>query len=132
MEENYILFETAKLAKEKGFNLPCNYYYETSRQLIYFGGSKHSYTSIDKTLWSNMYLLAPTQSLLQKWLREAHNIDVYSTWGTNDGKVVWYFYISNIGIHSPIVYKEKFICYEEAYEKGLQEALKLIQSSVVN
>ena len=60
---------------------------------------------------------------LQKWLREAHNIDVYATWGTSYGNVVWYFYTSYIGIDSPMVSKEKFICYEEALEKGLQESI---------
>ncbi len=27
MKEQLISFETAKLAKEKGFNIPCKYYY---------------------------------------------------------------------------------------------------------
>lgn len=77
MEETLVSFKVAELAKKKGFNVPCSYYYERSKILIYFGGNKYSYTTIDKTLWSNMYLSAPTQDLLQKLLREIHRIYVY-------------------------------------------------------
>ena len=37
IEQEYISFETAKLAKEKGFNEPCKYFYEeVSGEVISF------------------------------------------------------------------------------------------------
>ena len=90
MKEQLISFETAKLAKEKGFDIPCLYAYRIWRENIkktdknplqglnieyepYMGGSS---ASIKFYYQSKQYTLAPTQSLLQKWLREKHNIIV--------------------------------------------------------
>lgn len=103
MNENLISFETANLAKEKNCNLNIG--------RVYCGNEE----------WDEVY---PTQSLLQKWLREEHNIKVESLFNTlsND------YYIN-------IVYNENNILrrfigtyktYEQALEVGLYEALKLI------
>ena len=35
VKEQYVSFETAKLAKEKGFNEHCNHYYDSDRKLNY-------------------------------------------------------------------------------------------------
>ena len=66
-------------------------------------------------------------SLLAKWLREEHNIHVTSQIGNLD-------FISTYHYDIRYIVKNKFMCkvkgnfktYEEAYEIGLQEALKLI------
>ena len=61
-------------------------------------------------------ILAPTQSLLQKWLRETHNIFISIN-------VNYCYKIYN----NDELYEESFYYnnYEEALEQGLQEALKL-------
>lgn len=107
MEDQLISFETAKLAKEKG------YLYEMS-----------------------------TQSLLQKWLREEHKLEVLVSfspdWKWNDEdeclcvnmgyRVDWGF----VGVYKKYekesypLERYGFKSYEEALEIGLQEALKLI------
>lgn len=87
MREEIITFETAKLAKEKGFNIP----------------------SLD---------YATTQSLLQKWLREEHNINIIPP-----------LYYSGKGYLCSVVSTPKikfYKTYESALENKLQEALKLI------
>ena len=63
----------------------------------------------------NYFYSAPTQSELQKWLRDKHNILVLIDRGDKP-------YITFQHNRS----KEDFDTYEEALEKGLQEALKLI------
>lgn len=98
MNDQLISIETAKLANSKGF--PC-------------------YIKVNDF---------PTQSLLQKWLREKHGINVevflsyefpYNTYFYRVMKIGKYFTLSHTDFESNI--------YEEALEAGLQEALKLIE-----
>ena len=60
-------------------------------------------------------------SLLAKWLREEHNIHLIAYKNINIDGYDWCF-ITTDGITNINNYKT----YEEAYEVGLQEALKLI------
>lgn len=67
----------------------------------------------------------PTQSSLQKWLREKHNIDVISYPSAHIKNKYIILIISKL----ELIYDEseiKYDSYEEALEKGLLEALKLI------
>lgn len=60
-------------------------------------------------------------SLLAKWLREEHNIHLIAYKNINIDGYDW-CYITTDGITNINSYKT----YEEAYEIGLQEALRLI------
>lgn len=90
MKEELVIFETAKLAKEKGFEL------------------------------------LPTQSILQKWLREEHNLEVnaYGVRYTGDIKAIYYTYAIN-GANRLHTYR--YNTYEEALEAGLFDALESIK-----
>ena len=142
MEEQLISFETAKLAKEKGFggkglttlngyfrngilcNIPCN--------------NQSDFCHEDE-------FSAPTQSVLQKWLRDKHNIEVGVFRYTYEGGV----YKGKCYMWAVDQYDDKydgempessehwllnerqangydFKTWEEALEQGLLEALKLI------
>ena len=129
MEDQLITFETAKLAKEKGFNnSPEKYNYSISESFYEDGELQYgegSYGSI--SLYQNIYD-APTQSLLQRWLREIRGVGVFVYL---DDTMSYYWEINSLhptasykGEHkrSLFVYSE----YEEALEKGLQKALTLI------
>ena len=76
MEEELISYETAKLAKEKGFNWPVVSSYNDEGDT--FCKTKPHDWNIKRTaaLKKNPYCSAPTQSLLQKWLREIHNLQI--------------------------------------------------------
>jgi hypothetical protein len=111
MEDKLISLETAKLAKEKGFNGNYGYFNE---------------------VW-----MAPTQSLLQRWLREVHNIHIvmntiYDYSKTPEEFDGWSIYIglnSRKDIKSDIndkLISIYFNTYEEALEKGLLEVLNLL------
>ena len=67
MQEELISYETAKLAKEKGFDWECCY-------VIHSGGSLEPQSRHGKPIKNSQLVLhfvtSPTQSLLQKWLRE--------------------------------------------------------------
>lgn len=120
MEEQLISFEIAKLAKEKGFELD-------------------KYLSIDdenpKNLNSNYnprdyqpWYFGLTQSLLQKWLREVHNIHINPIpYSVTFKETV---YRCRITYFEDKMEQNKYIglsIYENAFEIGLQEALKLIK-----
>jgi hypothetical protein len=128
MQESLITFETAKLAKEKGFDWASKCYHSDGtfqdRQQLSNYNHKVFIDGVD-------YLIsAPTQSLLQKWLREVHKIEIvvhpkeHSSLGFMYAVDVFFTdqlnHISYDGVYS--LYKT----YEEALEFGLQEALKFI------
>lgn len=133
MEEKLIEFNTAKLAKEKGFNIPTIQYYTPKG---YSTESEDYMTErYAKSNWNDgvgsyptspekVECSAPTQSLLQKWLREVHKISVLChVW---NGVFAHYCVIALIpgkqNIQTTI-----FGTYEEALEEGLFQALKLIK-----
>jgi hypothetical protein len=165
MKEQLISFETAKLAKERGFTMFDKNFksalvdtrnndiqrYSFYREFAEFNytrdeypmradepriqfqfegqtnstnifGLKNSYESPnDDTLCVHCFL-APTQSLLQKWLREVHGIDLWCERFSTNERWIW---------QCPKVNRERlegsYDTYEQALEKGLQEALKLIK-----
>lgn len=144
MKENLIAFETAKLAKEKEFGYD-------------FGGTEYVpsfYCEEDnnETLCESEmqqedacrcdYYLRPTQSLLQKWLREKHKIHIWvepqrgnnpsymlSIYNSNNNEE---YFMADYGfLEGSEQYEDSadymwYNSYEEALEIGLQEALKLI------
>ena len=147
MEDVLISQETVKLANEKGFNE-----YTSRMESIYViledlweqdhhnGNDFLMYTK-DEIISSSeppshpgiKYKVIgkrPTQSILQKWLREKHKIyvEVYSH--TNFGDEC-YEDEFEVMVHKKIFYEDVpvdgyYKTYEEALEIGLQEALKLI------
>ena len=66
MKETKVSFETAKLAKEKGFVF--------STKKIKVGRRESSLGTLFGSIIYKKINITPTQSLLQKWLREVHNI----------------------------------------------------------
>ena len=127
MEDTRITFETAKIAKEKRFPQ------EPNRRKVPYYNYKGEFNG-DVTDFLRKYLReedtsdvesvsAPTQSLLAKWLREEHNIHLIAYKNINIDGYDWCF-ITTDGITNINSYKT----YEEAYEIGLQEALKLIKN----
>ena len=128
MIEELVSFGTAKLAKEKGFDLYCyNYWIDENIQT-----DEHYKGKLIKEL-KDKCVSAPTQALLQKWLREVYEIDIiphrtrpYDIVGRKHiKKYTCLFDGDNEGlIH--LMNKVWGNTYEEALEKGLQEGLKLI------
>ncbi len=127
MQEELITFETAKLAKEKGFNIKVWDYFQ-----ITTAKNPSELCTLSKTNWNNYEptLSRPTQSLLAKWLREVHNIEVFFRPFINTNThikhyksyVLWYDSI--IHHHQSTNGQESM---EQALEVGLQEGLKLIK-----
>ncbi len=117
MKEQLISFETAKLAKEKLFDWNCFYKFVNNSDVEV----NNEINSFNWNAFSNK-VSAPTQSLLQKWLRDKCDIRVYVYEHTDEHGVTMYgsnIYGNRYEVISP--YKPS---YENALEAGLKEALK--------
>jgi len=145
MKEKVVSLKTAKLAKSKGFNIPTIWYYHPS-----YGLSANSFHENDEMEnmnsedWAKGYYSAPTQSLLQKWLREVHYVHSYivpfgNLIKTSIKDEKWSFCgtrdlrknsSDNYWVRKKqdeIYEKKKFNSYEDALEIALIESLKLIE-----
>lgn len=136
MKEELITLDTAIIAKEKGFNIttPQIFYrhtevdkFESSNNLCVGDGYR-----VYKKDWSKYFTLKnviykPTQSLLQRWLREVHNIFV-NVKSEDYGSHTFHLFGDDIPTSKWVLEDGEYEdTYEEALEKGLQEALKLIK-----
>ncbi len=136
MEDLVISFETAKLAKEKGLieGLKC--------QGLYCIGWSNGVTTINEdkkfiltdnprtSVKGQFHLaLAPTQNLLQKYLREKYNLHIAINIGIpHHSTIMYYSNVIKFGKHHRSKFRSIFMrTYEEALEIGLQEGLKLIK-----
>lgn len=167
MKEELIKFETAVLAKEKGFDEKCNYYFHNqpefgSKDLLKypkvksFGSgaiynSSYGFSSYEIFYYNNtdienrkakkqtnkdkrFYELctAPTQSLLQRWLREVYKIHVSLDNVNVPEKEKWIYEINKLPCGVLVLWNKEtsptFDSYEEALESGLYEALKLVKN----
>jgi len=116
MEEQLISFETAKIAKDKGFTYAYQFY-NASGKLQDFG-MVGGWTNCNEKNYA-----APTQSFLQKWLREKHQIHIAITSISQES---WQYHVTLIGEKLGDRYDEDYVTYEDALEDGLVRALKLI------
>lgn len=119
-KEKLILFETAKLAKEKGFDWETFRYYEESGFISNFWGDKNYNQS------ENAYS-APTQSLLQQWFRVQHDIIVFVT-PLSRKTMDWSqkTYESHVIKKDFQTHRGNFVTYEEALDEGLRKAFEYI------
>jgi hypothetical protein len=144
IKEQRLTFETAKLSKEKGYDVAGYGYFTkylkdqidpeypegggpfsmTKGEIEYDNNYFVNNKSGDFTNESYFMCSAPTQSLLARWLREVHNIQVYVYSHTKDANGKYRDYIANINgkeINDPR--DSEFQTYEEAMEFGLYVAL---------
>jgi len=148
MEKEFVPYTLALALKELGFNEKCYGYYTKNQEYFYFDVDDLSsaYTkNMDNLVVNSVDELECTAPLYQqafRWLRETHNIDVdvvrdsevhyqdetrwivkASNW--NDIRVkdfpIAQLKFPNISHHTD------FKTYNEALEKGLEEALKFIK-----
>ena len=136
MKEQLISFETAKLAKEKGFNESCVFAYFNLEDGHKFNGkldnfdhgqNRQIYPKGKNSEYDHTYVTAPTQSLLQKWLREKHNISIKIDDFVTNERIRYDYNVCVLGSQEDNP-KGVYRTYEEALEEGLLEALKLIKT----
>lgn len=154
MEEDLIKFDTAKLAKEKGYmNGGYTSYTQYHTDYVYDDDPEHPEShkkdeirfhdrffhinDFEKNDLSNEFFTiyeAPTQSLLQKWLRKKYNIEIHidsitqTNYKNRTIKKAFYQYMvkSSSNYHFITLNNKNFKEYEDALEEALQESLKSI------
>ena len=117
MKEQLIKFETAKLAKEKGFDWEVIDGFTLEGKPIPF--ANFGYYNWNEEIRD---ISQSTQSLLQKWLREIHDIHLLNSFQFEQHV---FRVVTNIAFSNPIN-THRYSSYEEALEIALKIALKLI------
>jgi hypothetical protein len=122
MEDQIISFKTAKLLKEIiefPYNIP-NWY------------SQLGTLNCNHTCSDEFHLLkgfpAPTQSLLQRWLRENYDIHIVIDPFGDDKETVYEWTVISDLYEEEFEDDEDFSSYEKALELALQEGLNLVKS----
>jgi len=124
MKEQLVSFDTAKLAKEKGFTELCYSYHIDDKDAI-------ELSSLCSSRIADSCCTAPTQSLLQKWLRDEHHIDITIdlldvTASCKSG----YRYDPTVYYNGDIVFEcfteLGYLTYEESLEASLEYSLNYL------
>ena len=132
--EQFVSFETAKMLKEAGFDVPCRGIYRTNRTGNYVFNEYDRKNTKNDLCWNSSdgfqyEYLAPPQALAARWLRDEHHYAV-CTWFSKDHEKWFYAHgdMNSIMFDTDYLISEfVYDSYEEALEAGLQEAIKLIK-----
>ena len=122
IEESYVSFDTAKMLKEAGFDVPTSTHYSNSGE-VWQSSAPEDYND-DKSCKA---CSRPTQALAARWLREKHDIDVMIDVYNRD------YYCCNIYKNKHLMIIKNIVSsdYVEVLESGLQEAIKLIKKKIM-
>ena len=120
--EDYVSFETAKLLKEKGFDMPLNYFYNSDGRKCYATSYNWNQTAGDFQDYS-----CPTLQMAMKWLREEKDVQIeISIVGTDtwESPTKWKY-----GFRCQTKYvidrrNADFSSYEEACEAAIKYCLE--------
>lgn len=135
MEEQKIIYETAKSAKEKGFDTQSNYLYGWVQQ---DGGKPKKIELIERDIkeYTNFkhrknddLCISVPQSQLQTWLRTEYNIHMTLKpfYDTSTNETTFVCDVMKLPSDGKIIKSPRLKSYEEVLELGLQEGLKLIK-----
>ena len=124
IQEQYVSFETAKLLKEKGFDIPVNTYRDDFIQ--------HGKVVISRQeCLSEDFYPAPTQALAMRWLREEKHIYIQimlDSWACG-GHLGYYIVIQKTDSDFEMMLQDAvdevfYSTYEEAAEAAIKYCLE--------
>lgn len=126
MENLFVPFDLAVKMKELGFNEPSLTVYKTDKRIMFSDdwacGIDNKYLTRDF-----MACLAPTYQQCVDWLRINHRIEVSSPCKKDKDLGAFYGgYVKKYDDDFGKSYGSNFRDYYEAYNHGIEEALKLI------
>lgn len=130
MTETLVKLQTAKLAKQKGFNVTVKHRYRKDEADMHLMPYLAAINFNDPCFQDKgrQYTSAPSQTILQKWLREVHYVIVFIAPLIPDCKEFGYTVIcvQQSDKLNEIDCTNFDNSYELALEHGLEEALKLL------
>jgi len=118
--EDYVSFETAKLLKEKGFDVDSWFHYDNDKDVVTRGYRLNHPDDIP----------AWTQQMVMKWLREVYNLSVRPRYEeVEDEKELlhnlWFFDILSMNPYKMLIEpKQGYDTYEEAAENAIKYCLE--------
>ncbi len=128
-----VTYPTAKLAHQKGFTgLSRHAYFNGDKEKDFWEKEGTPVLSQRRSPAYNFpdrygYIPAPSQSGLQRWLREVHQLLVLVEWDTiSFGYALYNLQASEAEFHT--VRYERWASYEEALEQALLSALSFIHA----
>lgn len=135
--EDYVSEEVAKLLQMKGFDEPCDSYYEwfESRVTLYKGYMPEFYHGRYKPVSDMLHLKRPTHQMALKWLREVHEFIVtidYDRYPVDNGEssIVGYGYNIQTKDNPEDYYRISESVYE-SYEEAVEAALKFTLENLI-
>lgn len=118
IEEEFVTFDTAKMLKEIGFDIPINTSYSENGNFEYDIFPDNFNKLQDK-------FSRPTQALAARWLREIHHIDIVVD-VINENEYCCDIFQNK---QRKSIAESVNSSFEEVFEDGLKYALKLIKSN---
>lgn len=129
IKESYVSFETAKMLKEAGFDVPCESYYSWFKGMP-IKGYCNGKVNHNRDKSEDADISRPTQALAARWLREVHHYAVCVWYSAEHEK--WFCAYGDL---DNMMFDEEYSIsdfiydrYEQALEAGLQLALGLIKT----
>lgn len=124
IHEEICTYEVCKLAKEKGFNVPTHYAYnENCRNAMYME------LCLNRNTKDSRSISAPTQSLLQRWLREEKGYYVYPFFDNESRRWTWGCRELTDDMWIQLLdFEERYFA---TYELALEDALKYVLKNLV-
>ena len=119
--EDYVSFETAKLLKEKGFDVPTNYFYNNDG-LVCRGCSSYNWNDEGEYDDGLQDYSRPLIWTVMKWLRENHNMFIRIIQSHIEYCTYEVYYDRAKHYES----RESYNSYEEACEVAIKYCLNLI------
>jgi hypothetical protein len=142
--EDCVSEEVAKLLQMKGFDEPCDSYYEwfESRVTLYKGYMPEFYHGRYKPVSDMLHLKRPTHQMTLKWLREVHELHIDVFIGSDeshdaDGVMVdewhfWTYYITNTsGDMIYDAYNEVDVIEHQTHEEAVEAALNYVLKNLI-
>lgn len=120
IHEEICTYEVAKLAKENGFSIECDLFYNRNEELC----DDRNYDSFD----NKILCFAPTKSLLQRWLREEWGYYVYPFF--DNEKLKWTYVVREKtgDMWIPLIGETP---YYDCFDESMEDALKFVLENLV-
>lgn len=120
--DELVSFETAKLAKEKGFNWICPHYFRLNNRELYKIFPCEDWSDIGDRI------NVPTKSLLQRWLREEKGFYVYPLFDNDELSWTYVVREKRSDMWIPLISK---MSYYDCFDEAMEDALKVVLENLV-
>lgn len=132
--EDYVSEEIAKLLQMKGFDEPCDSYYEwfESGVTLYKGYMPEFYHGRYKPVSDMLHLKMPTIQMTLKWLREAHDLCVYCYPSSIEEFGKWEVGACYIKDNVSVIFNNNsYSIFANSYEKAMESTILYILKNLI-